>query len=109
MKYNIEQTYRQTRCIIFCGCKDFPPFEFSYVKTVRKRQEITHMELLVVHTYHHSSLLPLKLPSEKLKRKVKIGRNWAELTVNPIGRFNYSSGLILHEIPRYFQNGAFIK
>ena len=109
MKHNFEQTYRQTRCIIFCGCKDFPPFEFSYVKTVRKRQEITHMELLVVHTYHHSSLLPLKLPSEKLKRKVKIGRNWAELTVNPIGRFNYSSsGLILHEIPRCFQNGAFL-
>ena len=94
----------------FLWLQGFPTFwVFICEDREKKAGNHTHGTFGSTHIPPLFVAAPLKLPSEKLKRKVKIGRNWAELTVNPIGRFNYSSGLILHEIPRYFQNGAFIK
>ena len=85
----------------FLWLQGFPTFwVFICEDREKKAGNHTHGTFGSTHIPPLFVAAPLKLPSEKLKRKVKIGRNWAELTVNPIGRFNYSSGLILHEIPR---------
>ena len=96
----------------FLWLQGFPTFwVFICEDREKKAGNHTHGTFGSTHIPPLFVAAPLKLPSEKLKRKVKIGRNWAELTVNPIGRaaINYSSssGLILHEMPRCFQIGAF--